>query len=573
MHVIQQIIRITKPYWKRVLFGIVLGLLTSAITGAIAWMVKFVVDDVLVEQRYEYLKLFALGVVALFTMKGGLHFGYTYVIRSAAMKLIRDTQNKLHKHILYIPAEYFHTESSGIILSRVINDVRLLSALFSEVIRAALIQIPTIVVLLSVAFYRKWDLTLLTIMLFPFIAFSTRKFGKRVKRRTLEAQKKLSYVTHRLNETISGLKIIKVFNRERVRDGKFVDENQRVYRENIRVLKLKESTKLLIDVVTGVSVGLILWYGGMQVMNGFMTSGDFASVIASIYMVFTPVKKLGEAYNFLQEIRAAIERIDKVLNTPLEDRGTVKIDEFSERLQFDRVSFAYKNMLVLKDINLNIQAGEIIAIVGASGAGKTTLVDLIPRFYNPTEGTIRIDGIDLRTVELESLRNLIGIVSQDIILFNDTIRENIAFGNAQAQLEDIKKAAKMAYADEFIDKLEDGYETVIGERGMTLSGGQRQRIAIARALLKNPPILILDEATSSLDSVSESLVQKALEELMKNRTTIVIAHRLSTIVNADRIVVLDEGRISDVGSHDELLSTSAAYSNLYRFINSGEGVA
>lgn len=562
MDIIKKILEITKPYWPRVVLGIILGLMVSGITGAIAWLVKPLLDIILVEKRYEYFKLIPFGIVVLFTTKGILQFGYAYLMKSSAMKLIRDTQNKLHNHILYVPIGYFHHESSGIVISRVINDVRVLGTLFTEVIRTAVIQIPTILVLLGVAFYQKWDLTLLAIMLFPFIAFSTRRFGKKVKKRSFEAQKKLSYLTHRLGETIFGAKIIKVFNKEIYRDEKFKGENQSVYRENIKVVKLKEITKLSIDIITGIAIGLITWYGSSQVKSGVITSGAFASIIAAIYMIFAPVKKLGDSYNFLQEIRAALERIEKVFHTKVEDSGVIEIKDIKEGILYENVSFSYNDAHVLKDINFAINAGEVTAIVGPSGVGKTTLVNLIPRFYNPTTGSIKIDGIDIRDIELKSLRNLIGIVSQDIILFDDTVRENIAFGNTQAKFDDIKKAADMAYADEFIEKLPDGYETIVGERGMNLSGGQRQRLAIARAILKNPPILILDEATSSLDIVSESLVQKALEGLMKNRTTIIIAHRLSTIKNAHRIAVFEDGKINAIGTHKELISKCTTYSKL-----------
>ncbi len=565
MQVLKKIIELTKPYWPRILGGIVLGLMVSAITAAIAWFVKPALDDVLVAKKYEYLKLVPVGIVLLFTAKGLVGFGETYLMKSAGMKLMREMRNRLYNHILTLPVGFFNRKSSGVIISRIINDVEVLNGLISHVMSTFITETPTVIFLLGIAFYRRWDLTLITLILLPFIGLSTRKFGKRVKKKRKEALRRISLLTHRIGEAIQGMRIIKVFNREDTMGDKFKNENRRYYREMLRVIRLKEFTKLIIDVVTGTGVAFALWYGVALIENGTISPGDLASMLAAIYMAFSPIKKMGEAYTALQETIGSMERIDALLDTGREEKGSMKIDRFRDALKFKNVSFAYpgNSSCVLKDINLDINHGEVVAIVGRSGVGKSTLVDLIPRFQRPSSGIITIDGINLNEVEQHSLRELIGIVSQDIILFNDTVRENIAFGRKDAAEGDIIHAAKLAYAHEFISELPEKYDSVIGERGLMLSGGQRQRIAIARAILKNPPILILDEATSSLDSVSEATVQKALEKLMKGRTTVVIAHRLSTIRNADRIVILDKGEITDSGTHEQLISRNDTYVRFY----------
>ena len=565
MQFFKKIIEITKPYWARVFLGIILGLLVSGITAAIAWIVKPALDNILEGKKYEYLKFFPAGIVLLFTIKGAFIFGQTYLMRSAGMKLMRETRNSLYRHILNLPVSYFNKESSGIIISRVISDVEMLNGLMSHVIKSFVVEIPTVLFLLGIAFYRRWDLTLMTLILIPLVGYSTKKFGKRVKRKRKNAQKRISLITHKISEAILGARIIKIFNQEALMGIKFEKENQRHYREIMRVVRLKEFAKLVIDIVNGIAIAFALWYGVHLIIEGAISPGDLASILVALFMVFTPIKKLGEAYTQLQETRASMERIDTLFDIRHEEKGELKIDTFRESLRFSNVSFSYQGREadVLKNINLEIKQGEIIAIVGHSGVGKSTLVDLIPRFHKASSGTITIDGRDINEIELQSLRALIGIVSQDIILFNDTVRENIAFGKQDATESDIMRAASLAFADEFIRELPDQYNTVIGERGLTLSGGQRQRIAIARAILKNPPIMILDEATSSLDSVSEAVIQKALEKLMKGRTTIVIAHRLSTIKHADRIVILEKGEIIDIGTHDELFSRNDTYMKLY----------
>ena len=561
----QRIITLTKPYWPRIFAGMVLSLMVSGITGAIAWAVKPALDEILVGQKYGYLKLLPAGIFLLFAVKGLLSFGQAYLMKSAGMKLVREMRNKLYNHVLYLPMKYFNRESSGVVISRVVYDVDSLNKLIGDVLKTFIVEVPTVIFLLGVAFYRSWTLTLISLVLLPFIAYSTKRFGRGVKVKRKEAQRKLSFLTQRIGETAFGARMIKVFNRQEIMGSKFRKETQRYYRELLRVIRLKEFIKLAIDLVTGLGIAIVLWVGGGMIISGTITAGAFASILVAIYMVFSPVKKIGDAYGTLQETKASLERIDTLLNTEHEETGSVKIDSLKESIRFDKVSFIFpgSSTPVLNDINLEIKKGEMVAIVGRSGVGKSTLVDLIPKFFMPTSGILTIDGINIADIDLTSLREQIGIVSQDIILFNDTIRENIAFGKKDIPEDDIIKAAKMAYADEFIQKTTDSYNTVIGERGLKLSGGQRQRIAIARAILKNPPILILDEATSSLDSVSEAIVQKALDGLMEGRTTIVIAHRLSTIKNADKILIVEKGSIVDMGRHGDLIARNEAYRELY----------
>ncbi|MBI5098992.1 MAG: ABC transporter ATP-binding protein [Nitrospirae bacterium] len=565
MNIIGKIIKLTKPYWPQILISIVLGLAVSGITAAIAWAVKPALDEIFADKKYEYLKFFPAAVFFLFSLKGILNYAQSFLMKAAGIKLVRDTRNRLYSHVLNLPIGYFNKESSGVIISRIMYDADVLSGLMSNVIKAFVLEVPTIIFLLCLAFYRRWDLTLMTLSVLPFIAYSTRKIGKDVRKKRKEAQRKLSFLTQKVGESILGIRIIKIFNRGKTRADNFIDENQRYYRELLKVERYKEFTKLVTEIVTGLGIAVILWYGGNMVVKGIITTGDFASILVAIYMIFFPTRKIGEAYTSLQEIRASIDRVDTLLNVGPEESGNIKLDEFKDSLKFEKVSFAYpgRKNFVLKDLTLEIKRGEIIAIVGQSGMGKSTLIDLIPGFHKPSTGAITIDGIDINIVDIRSLRELIGIVSQDIILFNDTVKENIAFGKQGVTDNEIIEAAKLSYADEFINEFPEKYDTAIGERGLKLSGGQKQRIAIARAILKNPPILILDEATSSLDSVSESIVQKALEKVMKGRTTIVIAHRLSTIKNADRIVILDKGKITDIGTHEQLISRNDVYMKLY----------
>ncbi len=562
---------LVRPYIKRVIVAIFFSLGASAATGGIAWLVKPVIDSIFVDKAYDKLAWLPIAIIALYLLRGIFQMVYSYLMRSSGIKLVRDSRIRQYNHLLHLPVSALGTETSGKMISRILNDTAVLRSLISDTLLTAFKEIPTILVLLGVALYRRWDVTLLALIVLPAIISFAHRLGKRVKIKRTQAQQAIATLTHRISEAATGAKVIKIFVSEKGLSDRFARESQTHYRREVKIVVVREFTKLLIEISTGVGIGLVIWYGGSLVVKGIITTGDLFSTLGAVMMVFSPVKHLGNSYTVFQEIRAVVERLNWLEEMEEEKDGEIDVRDFRKGIRFSNVSLRYQasGEFVLKGVDFNIRKGEVVAIVGASGAGKTSLIDLLPRFYDPTEGAVSIDDHDLRSLKLTCLREMIGLVSQDVMLFNDTIRENIRFGHPGADDAEVERAARLAYAHDFISELPDGYDTLLGERGLNLSGGQRQRLAIARAILKNPPILILDEATSALDAVSENLVQKALEEMMKQRTTIVVAHRLSTIRNADRILVMEHGRILSQGSHEELLGKSEVYQELYLLYNKG----
>lgn len=565
MKELKKMLLLIRPYWERLVLAGLCSLAVSATNGAMAWLVKPAVDKVFVSRDSKFLILLSIAVLFVFLGRGVFTFFHSYLMRSVGAKVVRDVRDRLYHHMLYLPLQFIHRDSTGAMVSRVINDAGFVQGLLSYTIKDLFVETSTIIVLITIALYRRWDLTLISIVVLPFAFYLVGRIGKRLKRVSERTQEKISNLTEMITEGFSGNKIIKSFCTEETEASRFREKNQDFYRELMRSTRLIEAGSLLMEFVGGAGIAFVLFYGGNLVIKGSITAGDFFSFLAAIFLIYTPARRLASANSALQQARAPLERIEKLLKEGTEDEGKINLESFRDEIVYDNVSFRYPDTDedALSNVSLKIRKGEIIALVGRSGAGKTTLVDLLPRFYKPIGGRIFIDGIDISDLTLKSLRSMIGIVSQDVILFNDTVRANIAYGSSEATEKDIIEAAKAAYAHEFIIQLPDGYDTVIGERGVRLSGGQKQRLSIARAILKNPPILILDEATSSLDSASEMLVQKALEGLMEDRTVIVIAHRLSTVRRATRIVVLDGGRIVESGSHEELLKRGGLYKRLY----------
>jgi subfamily B ATP-binding cassette protein MsbA len=572
---IKKIFGLTKPYWGIIALSGLMSLVVSGINGGLAWLVKPALDGIFLEKDARLLALLPVAVLLLYFFKGSFSFFQSYLMRVVGAKLVRDMRNKLFGNLMYLPVGHYKKESTGSILSRVTNDIGTLQNLLGHSIKDIFVESATVIVLLAVAFYRRWDLALMAITVLPAAIYGSGRLGSRLKKISKRVQQKISIITEYLTESFGGIKMIKVFCREDDTINKFEKKNQDFYREIMRSSRLIEFTSLLMEFIGGLGIAFVLWYGGRLVIKGIITPGVFFSFLAAIFMVYTPVKRLASVNNAIQQARASLERISELENRERERDGNVTIPPIREDIEFRNVSFTYPGVRydVLKDINLSIRRGEITAIVGKSGVGKTTLVDLLPRFHDPSKGAIFIDGIDISMATLKSLRNQIGVVSQDVILFNDTVKNNIAFGRSDAKDDEIMSAAEAAYAHEFISGLPQGYETIIGERGVRLSGGQRQRLSIARAILKNPPVLILDEATSSLDTESEIMVQKALENLMENRTTFVIAHRLSTIRRATRIIVLDKGRIVESGTHEELIRAGGIYKRLYELQFSTQDVS
>ena len=546
--------------------AVVFTAIVSAIDGAIAFLSKNVFDDIFLSKKATMLILLPIAIVSAYALKGLCDFWQNYLVHYVGSRVITKLRDQLYRHIQTLSLSYFTNNSTGHIISRVINDT-------GEVWRSITTSIPdivkqgfTIIGLTAVAFYRDWKMACIAIIILPLASILITKLGRRIKKLSKKRMHTTGNLSTVIHEGISGIKIVKAFCTEDYEHKRFSNENEKLFTLSMKATKLSSLSSPILEVFGGVTTAAIIAYGGSKVINGIATPGEFFSFMIAIFLLYRPVKQLGKTFYAIQNGIGAAERIFQLMDTEPEVKekpGAEELQPIRQSIEFKDVGFKYHHKFVLQDINLKVNPGEIVAIVGASGVGKTTLVNLIPRFYDVASGSILIDGTDIRDATLHSLRKQIAIVTQQTILFNDTVRNNIAYGNLEKSDEDVVRAARIANAHEFIEELPDRYNTLIGENGVKLSGGQQQRISIARAVLKDAPILILDEATSSLDAESEREVQNALDHLMKNRTTYVIAHRLSTIKNADRIIVLRDGKLVEEGTHDELIQNGKEYKKLY----------
>jgi subfamily B ATP-binding cassette protein MsbA len=472
--------RLVKPYWQRVVLAGIISIFISGINASIAWLVKPALDDVLVKKDITLIILLPIGIFVIFILRGVFTFFHEYLMRSASQKMVMNLRNRLYSHIIHLPVSYFGNNSSGSLMSKVVNDTGALQSVVSLTIKDLFIESATIVALAGVAFWRRWDLALIAFVILPFAFFGAAKLGKRLKQISKRTQKKISMITEILQETFTGVKIIKAFSTESKEEKRFDSHSKDFYRENMRSVRVSEFVSLMMEIVAGLGIAFVIWYGGKLIVNDVITIGDFFSFLTAVFLLYTPAKRLAKVNNGIQKARAPLQRIFDVLAAETEKGGTVDKESFDRDIQYKGVSFAYPGSRgrALDDINLTIRKGELIAIVGKSGGGKTTLINMLPGFYRPDEGHIEIDATDIKELTLKSLRALLGIVSQDVILFNDTVLENIRYGRPGASSEQVIEAAKAAYAEEFIQAFPDAYDTLIGERGLRLSGGQRQRLSV-----------------------------------------------------------------------------------------------
>lgn len=566
-----------KENWILLAVAIICMIVVAASTAATAFLVKPVLDEIFMEKNEQMLAVIPLIVLVIYILRGFAMYGQEYIMHFIGERIIKKFRNELYVKISDLSLAFFYQHTTGVLMSRITNDVNIIKEMVSKSVTNAIGDVFAILGLIFVIFYRDWKLAIIAMIVLPVAFYPIYAFGRRVRRFSTKSQESMAGLNAFLHETFWGNKIVKAFGMEDLEKKRFYEKNNKVFTFEVKMFKAKALASPVMEMLGGIGVALIIWYGGAAVVRGDATPGNFFSFMTAVMLLYGPVKKISKLNNIIQQGFAAVDRVYDILEEETDINDPVRpvmLPPPPHRIQFENVSFHYNtDEPVLDCINLDVAPGERLGIVGTSGGGKTSLVNLIPRFYDVTGGSIRIDGIDIRDVSIREIRKRIAIVTQEPILFNDSIRNNIAYGNAEAGDAEIFRAAEAAYIHDFISNLPKGYDTTIGELGSRLSGGQKQRMCIARALLKDAPILILDEATSALDTESEDLVQKALLNLMQGRTSFVIAHRLTTILDADRLIVLAGGRIAEEGDHGFLLSLKGEYYRLYQrqFENGPDG--
>ncbi|MBR3459031.1 MAG: ABC transporter ATP-binding protein [Selenomonadaceae bacterium] len=556
-----------RPYLHKLFLAIVFIVLAAAANLYLPWIIKDMIDEVLAEKNMMMLNIIAVSIVVVFLFRGVFYYGQAYLVSYIGQRVIIDVREVLFRKFQRMPLSYFDRHQTGETMSYLTNDVNALQNALVDSLIEMTTEGSILIGSLGMMVYLDWKLSILTLVVIPVVGQAMKVFGRKIKVTGTVIQERLADITSLLQESISAIRVVKSFVREDYEIQRFCSQNELNFQAAMKNVQLKSLLTPTVEFLAAVAVTLIVWFGGYEVVNGDITAGALVAFLTYAVNLANPVKRLSRVYGNIQKAMAAVDRVfavidleESVSNRP----GAADLPAIQGHVTVRDVSFGYKEGVpALQHVSLDVQPGQMIAFVGPSGAGKSTIANLIPRFYDVSEGSILIDGHDIRDVTVESLRQQIGIVPQETMLFSSTVRENIRYGRLDATDEEVEAAAKAANADAFIREMPDGYDTQIGERGLNLSGGQRQRISIARAILKNPRILILDEATSALDTESEKVVQAALDKLMVGRTSFVIAHRLSTVFEANQIYVIDNGQIHEHGTHEELLEKGGLYSNLY----------